>query len=159
LPYHPSRGIIGDARGGIFKRTCAIRIGRDRAGRAISRVIGEPGPSGASSAAAAAKVGPGPFSKGSIPAGPSAKPTAAQQRKINALGQKNGCHTCGTKQPGTKTGNFVGDHQPPTKMNPPGSQQRYHPQCKGRSDVQGGRLRYMPAPSPPRPVKPWWKFW
>jgi uncharacterized protein RhaS with RHS repeats len=121
--------------------------------------IGEPGPSGASSASSAAKVGPGPFSKGSIPAGPSAKPTAAQQRQINALGQKNGCHTCGTKQPGTKTGNFVGDHQPPTKINPPGSPQRYHPQCKGCSDVQGGRLRHMPAPSPPRPAKPWWKFW
>lgn len=68
--------------------------------------IGEPGPSGASSAASAARVGPGPFSKGSIPAGPSAKPTAAQQRQINALGQKNGCHTCGTKTTGDKNRKF-----------------------------------------------------
>jgi RHS repeat-associated protein len=110
-------------------------------------------------AARAGKVGPGPYAKDSISAGPSARPTAAQQRQINEMGRANGCHTCGTKNPGTKSGNFVGDHQPPTKLNPPGGQQQYHPQCQGCSDAQGGRLRHIPTPPPPPPPKPWWKLW
>ena len=56
----------------------------------------------------------------SIPAGPSARPTAAQQRAINEMGDAHGCSTCGTTNPGTKSGNWVGDHQPPTSQNPPG---------------------------------------
>jgi uncharacterized protein RhaS with RHS repeats len=111
---------------------------------------------GAEAAARAGRVGPGPYAKESIPAGPSARPTAAQQRQINEMGQRNGCHTCGTRNPGTKSGNFTGDHQPPTKLNPPGGQQQYHPQCKGCSDVQGGRLRNIPTPPPsPPPTKSW----
>ena len=106
-------------------------------------------------------VGPGPYARESIPAGPGARPSAAQQRQINEMGNANGCHTCGTKNPGTKSGNFVGDHQPPTKLNPAGGQQRYYPQCQNCSNVQGGRVSQMPAgasPPPPSP-RPWWKFW
>ncbi len=56
----------------------------------------------------------------SIPAGPSARPTAAQQRAINEMGDAHGCSTCGATTPGTTSGNWVGDHQPPTALNPPG---------------------------------------
>jgi hypothetical protein len=56
----------------------------------------------------------------SIPAGPSARPTAAQQRAINEMGNAYGCHTCGAKTPGTKSGNWVGDHQPSTALNTSG---------------------------------------
>lgn len=117
---------------------------------------------GAAGTAVGSKVGPGPYARESIPAGPSARPTAAQQRDINRMGQQDGCHTCGTKNPGTKSGNFVGDHQPPTKLNPPGGQQRYYPQCQGCSNVQGGRVSQIPAPNPPPPPpapKLWWRFW
>lgn len=129
----------------------AAAAGTVRGARALS----------AEARAAEGGVGPGPYARESIPAGPSPRPNAAQQRQINGMGQRNGCHTCGTKNPGTKSGNFVGDHQPPTKFNPPGGQQSYHPQCQNCSNVQGGRVSQMPAgtPPPPPPSKPWWKFW
>ncbi len=76
----------------------------------------------------------------SIPAGPSARPTAAQQRAINEMGEAHGCSTCGATTPGTKTGNWVGDHQPPTALNPPGGSQVYQPQCLQCSRQQGGQV-------------------
>lgn len=88
-------------------------------------------------------VGVGPYAGGSIPAGPTPRPTAEQQKGINDLGGTFGCHTCGTTDPGTKSGNWVGDHQPPSSINPPGGAQDYYPQCLGCSQTQGGRLRGM----------------
>jgi RHS repeat-associated protein len=76
----------------------------------------------------------------SIPAGPSPRPTAAQQRAINEMGEAHGCHTCGTTEPGTKSGNWVGDHQPSTALNPPGNPQVYKPQCLQCSRQQGGQV-------------------
>ena len=98
-------------------------------------------------------VGPGAHAGESIPAGPGPRPSAAQQGEINRIGQDTGCHTCGTKDPGTKSGNFVGDHQPPTKINPPGSPQKYYPQCQGCSNIQGGKVRQMPPQPPPPPPR------
>jgi RHS repeat-associated protein len=37
----------------------------------------------------------------SIPAGPSARPTAAQQKAINEMGEAHGCSTCTATTPGT----------------------------------------------------------
>jgi len=91
-------------------------------------------------------VGIGPNAGDSIPAGPSARPTKEQQEQINEIGNREGCHTCGTKSPGTKSGNWVGDHQDPTKINPEGKPQRYYPQCLGCSQEQGGRIRWLPKP-------------
>lgn len=65
----------------------------------------------------------------SIPAGPSARPTVAQQKAINEMGDAHGCSTCGATTPGTKSGNWVGDHQPPTALNASGGPQVYQPQC------------------------------
>ena len=89
-------------------------------------------------------VGPGPNAGPSVPAGPSPRPTREQQGQINDAGAQGGCHTCGTSDPGTKSGNWVGDHQPPTVLNPPGGPQVYLPQCRGCSNVQGGRIRQLP---------------
>ena len=85
-------------------------------------------------------VGPGPYAGDSVPAGPSPRPTAGQQGQINDIGNTTGCHTCGTTDPGTKSGNWVGDHQPPTALNPEGDPQVYYPQCLSCSQVQGGRV-------------------
>jgi RHS repeat-associated protein len=90
-------------------------------------------------------VGPGPNAGESVPAGPTPRPTKEQQDKINEIGDRDGCHTCGTKDPGTKSGNWVGDHQDPTKLNPEGKPQRYYPQCRDCSNEQGGRIRWLPG--------------
>jgi len=75
-----------------------------------------------------------------IPAGPSARPTAAQQSAINEMGEAHGCSTCGATTPGTKSGNWVGDHQPPTALNKDGGPQVYKPQCLQCSRQQGGQV-------------------
>ena len=76
----------------------------------------------------------------SIPAGPSARPTTAQQGAINEMGDAHGCSTCGASSPGTKSGNWVGDHQPPTALNTSGGPQTYSPQCLQCSRQQGGQV-------------------
>ena len=80
---------------------------------------------------------PGPFAKESIPAH-RGKPTAAEQRQVNELMEKHGCHTCGTKNAGTKSGNAVADHQPPQALN--GSKE-FFPHCINCARRQGGQVR------------------
>lgn len=63
------------------------------------------------------------------------KPTAAEQKQVNALMEKNGCHTCGTKNPGTKSGNSVVDHQPPQAL---GETKQFLPHCIDCMRRQGG---------------------
>jgi hypothetical protein len=77
---------------------------------------------------------PGPFAKESIP-GHRGRLTAEEQRQINELFQKHGCHTCGTKTPGTKSGNAIGDHQPPQALDDPKCILPHCNSCKAR---QGG---------------------
>jgi len=85
---------------------------------------------------------PGPYAVESIPAPEPGQPiTAAMRQQINELGHQYGCHTCGSKNPGTPLGNFVVDHQPPTAMNLPGQPQRLYPQCWRCSVRQGGQVR------------------
>lgn len=86
-------------------------------------------------------IGPGPFARYGVPAGPALTPSRPQQRAINALGREYGCHSCGTKDPKTRSGDFVGDHQPPTALVRPGMSQFYLPHCLGCSPSQGGRVR------------------
>jgi RHS repeat-associated protein len=98
---------------------------------------------------------PDPNARESIPAQPG-RPTAAQQREINRIGDENGCHTCGSPNSGRPSGNWTGDHQPPTALNPPGGQQQFYPQCAGCSARQGGDVRNATRgdPPPPQPRKP-----
>jgi RHS repeat-associated protein len=82
---------------------------------------------------------PGPYAAESIPLPNAGRPaTAAQQRLINDIGREFGCHTCGSRVPGTKSGNFILDHQPPTMMLFPGVPQRGYPQCLHCSSILGG---------------------
>ena len=48
---------------------------------------------------------PGPYAGESIPArGPEKVFTPAEHHQINKIGRTNGCHTCGTTNPGTSLG-------------------------------------------------------
>jgi len=87
------------------------------------------------------EVGPGPNTRQSIPArGPERNFTESERREINRMGREDGCHSCGSKDPGTISGNFVPDHQPPNALNSGGRPQRLFPQCLPCSSIQGGTV-------------------
>lgn len=87
---------------------------------------------------------PGPFASGSIPArGPDRIFNAQERDEINRLFDEGGCHTCGTRNPGTPSGNAVADHQPPSALAPAGTPQRLFPQCLSCSLMQGGHARAL----------------
>jgi hypothetical protein len=54
--------------------------------------------------------------------------------------------TCETRDPGTPSGNFVPDHQPPNALNSSQQPQRLYPQCLGCSQGQGGWTRSLKRP-------------
>jgi len=84
---------------------------------------------------------PGPFATESIPArGPARDFTLEEWQQINAIGYRDGCHTCGSKDPGTKSGDFVPDHQTPNALNEEGKAQRLYPHCKRCSLKQAGQV-------------------
>jgi RHS repeat-associated protein len=86
-------------------------------------------------------LAPGSFAQESIPARSSARNfTREEVAKVNEMENKNGCHTCGTKDPGTARGNFVKDHQPPTGLNQNNQLQKLLHQCIGCSRQQGGAV-------------------
>ena len=85
---------------------------------------------------------PGPHAGESIPArGPGRDFSKEERDKINEIGQNTGCHTCGSKDPGTTSGNHIPDHQPPNALNPSGGPQELYPHCLTCSRVQGGQVR------------------
>jgi hypothetical protein len=84
---------------------------------------------------------PGPFADGSIPArGPERDFTAEERRAVNDIGNSTGCHTCGSRVPGTTSGNWIPDHQPPSQLNEGGGAQQLYPHCKKCSNSQGGKV-------------------
>jgi RHS repeat-associated protein len=83
---------------------------------------------------------PGPHAGESVPVQRPGRPGSAQQSEINRIGKDTGCHTCGAKDPGTKSGNHVLDHQPPSALKPPGVEQRGYPHCIGCMRRQGGEI-------------------
>ncbi|WP_139131254.1 RHS repeat-associated core domain-containing protein, partial [Pseudomonas sp. ENNP23] len=85
-------------------------------------------------------LSPGAHAGDSIPArGPDRDFTPDERDRINEIGADTGCHTCGATEPGTKSGNFVPDHQPPSSLNPEGNPQELYPHCLHCSRVQGGQ--------------------
>lgn len=83
----------------------------------------------------------GRFADKSIPArGAQRNFTKEEREKINTIGRDKGCHTCGTKEPGTKSGNFIPDHQPANGLNLKGSSQNLYPHCKNCSGKQAGQV-------------------
>ena len=105
---------------------------------------GPPRPSAASGGnPRASTLTPGPHAGESIPArGPQRNFSRSERGQINEIGSETGCHTCGTSTPGTQSGNFVPDHQPPNKINAPEGPQRLYPHCTTCSSSQGGTLRH-----------------
>jgi hypothetical protein len=87
------------------------------------------------------KIGPGPFAppNGGVPlARTYGHPRTAERAQNNANGGKFGCHTCGRKDFGTKSGNPVLDHQPSQSLNPlPGAPAQGYPHCVWCSSEQG----------------------
>jgi hypothetical protein len=83
-------------------------------------------------------IGPGPFGVDSFLSSGSGRPRVEDIRRNNENGGRNGCHACGTIDPGTRSGNWVYDHQDPTALNRTDRPQRIYPQCAHCSAVQGG---------------------
>lgn len=89
----------------------------------------------------ASGIGIGPFARESMPARSGNRVWTEEERlKNNENGYQNGCHTCGTREPGTIGGNFILDHQSPTRLNPPGQIQIILPQRLSCSVRQGGLI-------------------
>ncbi|MBI9047628.1 MAG: RHS repeat-associated core domain-containing protein [Anaerolineaceae bacterium] len=85
---------------------------------------------------------PGPYAVESLPARSYDRNwTVYERNMINEFGDKYGCHTCGTKDPGTRSGNWYLDHQPASKLIQNNQPQRLFPQCKNCSNKQGGEVR------------------
>jgi hypothetical protein len=87
------------------------------------------------------RVGPGPYAppNGGVPlASPHGRGTDAERVQNNANGAEFGCHTCGTKNFGTRSGNPILDHQPSQALNPPpGTPAQGFPHCAACSSQQG----------------------
>ena len=69
--------------------------------------------------------------------------TAAQRRQVNEIGQRRGCETCGTREPGTRSGNWIPNHTPPTAVRMPGEAQQLGPHCATCSARQGNFIRRL----------------
>jgi hypothetical protein len=81
---------------------------------------------------------PGPWARGSIPARDFGRDfTATERNAVNDLGNEFGCHSCGATSAGTKTGNWVLDHQPVSRFVDLGTPQQLYPQCLVCSNQQG----------------------
>jgi len=85
---------------------------------------------------------PGPYVREGIPArGPNRNFTRGERDLMNELFARYGCHTCGTRDPGTPSGNAILDHQPATRYNPLRRRQYLLPHCLRCSLRQGGWIR------------------
>lgn len=114
-------------------------IGAARIAGTEAKVAAEAGETAAKAGAEARSAIPiGSHAGESIAARSTARDfTKAERSEVNRIGAETGCHTCGSTAAGTKSGNFVPDHQPPSALNQSGSPQRLYPQCIGCSRQQG----------------------
>jgi hypothetical protein len=71
---------------------------------------------------------------------------------INEFGNAHGCHTCSATVPGTKGGDWIPDHQPPTSLVTLGSPQTAYPHCLPCARRQGGVVSQL---SQGKSNKPW----
>lgn len=89
-------------------------------------------------------VGPGPYAREWIAApATNRRLTRSEQNEVNRIGQTWGCHRCGSTNPGTRSRDYVGDHQTPSAL---GTPTRIYPHCLGCSHSQGGLVSAL---------KPW----
>ena len=110
-------------------------------------------PSGSTPAPRGSTLKPGPHAGDAIPArGPGRDFTRDERDRINEIGKATGCHTCGTKDPGTKSGDFVPDHQPSSATNTDKKPQSLYPHCLHCSQGQGGEVRQNKPQQPAQPT-------
>jgi RHS repeat-associated protein len=57
---------------------------------------------------------------------------------VDEYGANFGCHTCPAMTPGTPSGRWIPDHQPPTALVSPGTPQTAFPHCRECALSQGG---------------------
>ncbi|MGW8436126.1 RHS repeat-associated core domain-containing protein [Nocardiopsis sp. NPDC055879] len=62
---------------------------------------------------------------------------------VNESGNRWGCHTCGARTSGLKSGNWVPDHMPPTSLVSPGTPQTAFPHCGTCYRRQGNAVRNL----------------
>lgn len=85
-----------------------------------------------------APFGPGPYAREWIVApARDRRLTRSEQAEVNRIGRTWGCHSCGSRDPGTRSGNFIGDHQFPRALGP---RYRLYPHCARCSAGQGGLI-------------------
>ena len=72
--------------------------------------------------------GPGPFKR----------PTERQRAEINRIGALYGCHSCGVREPGTRSGGWIFNHQGPSALGGPSAGRWGVPHCTGCSASSGG---------------------
>lgn len=87
----------------------------------------------------------GAFAYQSLPAQGKSYATASELDRLASFGRRYGCHTCGRRRPAD--GVFHGDHQPPNSLVKPGQSQKFFPQCKRCSNLQGGDLAQLRNPA------------
>jgi hypothetical protein len=122
--------LADDAAKVIKGSTAAAADGLSSAQKTAGNVHAPRGPPGGET------LKPGTFGTESIPA-QVGRPTVTQQRQVNDLMQRNGCHTCGTKNAQTTRGNAVADHQPPKAL---GTPTQFYPHCIKCARRQGGEV-------------------
>ncbi len=138
------------AKADVFQKKHGFPQKDHRTGKRIRRAVERlgVGPTGDGIHAA------GQFGHDSIPGVPNRNFTAAMKKANTANGLKNGCHRCGIKTPGTKSGHFILDHVPALSAFKGKLGQydpkihRLFPHCAACSSLQGGQLSKAASSSP-----------
>lgn len=88
------------------------------------------------------KAGIGPYAVEGVPGpGPFRRPTDAQRDRVNEIGNRYGCHRCGTKDPGTSNGRWTYDHQGASALGGSEAGRWGYPHCVSCRASQGGIIR------------------
>ena len=96
---------------------------RDNAASALTR-----GPDDVAAGAGDGLLSPGPHAGRSISGDATRDFTRQQRDELNNIMSETGCHRCGAKSPGTKSGDAIPDHQPPLSQS--GGPYELYPHCK-----------------------------
>lgn len=112
----------------------------------VPRAASTPREAASQPAALPQGIGVGQYASpnGGVPASRINRPaTAAERRQVQQQFDQHGCHNCGTRIAGTRSGNPITDHQPPSSLNQVRGPQQYYPHCATCSARQGGLLRWF----------------
>ncbi len=90
------------------------------------------------------KIGFGPhFVRAAPGRGPYTRPTKAERLEVNEIGEEFGCHTCGARNPGSRSGSWFCDHQGPSALGGLNAGRWLVPQCSYCSNGQGWLVRQL----------------